>query len=69
MEHTEATKSLVRVIVTTCGRELRRDINPMTELRRKRMRNAMIGCGTDDECGLYVDIADVYFLEQSVKSL
>lgn len=53
---------MVRVIVTTCGRELRRAMKELGELDRWHMRNALVGCGTDDEEGKYVEIADVYFI-------
>lgn len=54
---------MVRVIVTACGQSIRRTMLPMDALRQLGMRNALIGCGTLDDNGLYVEIASVYFIE------
>lgn len=52
---------MVRTIVTTCGKKLERLIAPKDEMDQHFMRIAMVGCGTDDAEGNYVEIADVVF--------
>jgi len=53
---------MVRVIVTKCGRSIRRSIIPMDSLSQWNHRNALVGCGTDDDEGNYVEIAEVRFV-------
>ena len=55
---------MIMVIVSKCGISLRRSIRPMDLLRQKFTRDALIGCGTNDDKGLYIDIAEVHFVER-----
>ena len=54
---------MLRVIVTKCGKSLSRSILPMDSLGQFHHRNALLGCGTDDDEGNYVEIAVVHFVE------
>jgi hypothetical protein len=53
---------MTRIILTKCGQKIKRNMALMDELRRNNMKDAMIGCGTLDDNGNYIEIADVYFL-------
>lgn len=55
-----------QVIVTRCGKKLRRHVKPISELKQREIRNAMVNCGTDDDDGKYVEIQDVHFIPQNI---
>ncbi len=52
---------MTRIIVTTNGKFIYKNMKYLDELRRNIMRDALIGAGTDDENGDYIEIKDVYF--------
>jgi hypothetical protein len=62
IQPTPGDGEMIRVIVTKCGRKLHRTMKAMDDLGRDGMRNALVGAGTDDDEGKYVEIAKVYFI-------
>jgi hypothetical protein len=55
---------MIRVIVTTDGTKIHRSMKGLDGLSCQQMRDALVGCGTNDDNSSYVEIAEVYFLPE-----